>query len=404
MPIPENNFAVLLHGTRVGILRRRGAFTRFIADRSYLANPARSVLGLIFEQDLPARHSEQGRLPPWFANLLPEGQLKKWIAAQRRVPLMREVELLTEIGHDLPGAVQVISDDSLGIDQPWETETQQRHRTRQRPEDIRFSLAGVTMKFSMIANGERLTIPAVDQRGDWIVKLPDSVHPHVPHNEFAVMSLARLAGIEVPEIRLVPRDELPSLPDRLWPNNESWAYAIRRFDRDENREPVHIEDMAQVRDFYPEDKYESNYETIASLIYRRRDLPALREFARRLAFNVLIGNSDAHLKNWSLIYRNGRIPTLSPAYDLVSTIAYDYGEILGLPLLGTDRFADITLASFTALEKKLGVSADLVDVVKETVVTTVDAWPHASEPLAEHTTLKNAISDNIARCSRTLLG
>lgn len=84
---------------------------------------------------------------------------------------------------------------------------------------------------------------------------------------------------------------------------------------------MHIEDLAQVRNVYPNAKYEGNYETVAALIYRRSDLHALREFARRLAFCVLISNGDAHLKNWSLIYRNPRVPTLSPAYDLVATRA-----------------------------------------------------------------------------------
>jgi serine/threonine-protein kinase HipA len=108
----------------------------------------------------------------------------------------------------------------------------------------------------------------------------------------------------------------------VWPPNERTAYAIRRFDRAPDRKPIHIEDMAQVRNVYPEAKYQGSFETLAALLYRGRDLASLLEFTRRLAFNLLISNGDAHLKNWSLIYRDGRIPKLAPAYDLVATSVY----------------------------------------------------------------------------------
>ena len=60
------------------------------------------------------------------------------------------------------------------------------------------------------------------------------------------------------------------------------------------------------------------------------------EFVRRATFNILISNGDAHLKNWSLIYRNSKSPTLSPAYDLVSTALYAAGSSAGEDL-GSNR-------------------------------------------------------------------
>lgn len=74
-----------------------------------------------------------------------------------------------------------------------------------------FSLAGVALKFSMLAQGDRLTIPAFGEGGDWIVKLPDSRYPEVPRNELAMMTLAKAVGIDVPEVRLVHRDLVESL-------------------------------------------------------------------------------------------------------------------------------------------------------------------------------------------------
>jgi serine/threonine-protein kinase HipA len=403
MPVPEHAFEVLLHGQRVGLLRQRGAITRFELDESYLDDPNRAVFGLIFEQDLPARHSDKQRLPPWFANLLPEGQLRRWIAIERGVPLIREVELLTQIGHDLPGAVGLRPTEQVPDDEDAWTEPNRRRPGRHPVVGLRFSLAGVTMKFSMVNQGQRLTLPAVNEQGDWIVKLPDGAHPNVPHNEYAMMALARTVGVEVPEIHLRHRDDLPELPSLLWPDKEVWAYSVRRFDRDHERVPVHIEDLAQVRDIYPDDKYRSNFETVASLVYRRRDIRALHEFARRMIFNVLIGNSDAHLKNWSLIYRDRRIPTLSPAYDLVSTAPYGYGADLGMPFLGIDRLDEVTFDMFSDLERKLEVSADLPDIARQVTERVVAAWPEHAESLAKLPNLSSRIGEHIVTTARRLL-
>ena len=82
----EHLFGVWLRDLRVGTLAQRGDHTRFVLSESYLADPDRPVLGLMFEQDLHARHAAKLRLPCWFSNLLPEGRLRDWIAAERHVP------------------------------------------------------------------------------------------------------------------------------------------------------------------------------------------------------------------------------------------------------------------------------------------------------------------------------
>ncbi|WP_327024383.1 type II toxin-antitoxin system HipA family toxin [Micromonospora sp. NBC_01739] len=388
MKLSEKFYAVLLHGERIGTLSQRGDFTRFLLNERYLHDSMRPVLGLRFEEALRSPYSSALRLPPWFSNLLPEGPLRQWIAAEREVSLDREMELLAQVGHDLPGAVQIISADGPDVETDWAARGLRSGQKKDSRIDSlwRFSLAGVALKFSMLAQGDRLTIPAVGDRGDWLVKFPDYVHPDVPQNEFAMMSMARMVGIEVPEIRLVHRDELAGLPVRMWPNAEEWAFAIKRFDRVAGRRSIsiHIEDFAQVRDVYPDAKYQGSMETVAALAYRGRDVDALREFVRRLTFNILIGNGDAHLKNWSLIYPNGRIPRLSPAYDLVSTHLYrsleDGPEDLGLRFDKTKRFDKIRISSFVNLEKRLGdrfgkVGADLGEVAAQTVQRVVDCWP-----------------------------
>lgn len=405
MTSPERRHAVWLNQHFVGNLHQRGDHTRLILSPSYLADPQRPVLGLVFEQDLAARHASALRLPCWFSNLLPEGRLREWIAADRGVSPQREMELLAQVGHDLPGAVRVTSaEDGLYDETDWpDTPSAPPDAPLAAGKGWRFSLAGVTLKFSMLAKGDRLTMPAFGADGDWIVKLPDQVYPDVPRNEFSMMSLAAAVGIDVPAVRLVHRDEIEGLPPDVWTSTEEWAYAVRRFDRADDRRSIHIEDLAQVRNVYPDAKYEGNYETVAGLVYRSRDVDSLREFARRLIFTVLISNGDAHLKNWSLIYTNPRIPTLSPAYDLVSTRHYMGGEeALALKFAGTRRFESVRLAGLEQLERRLNVAAGLADHAATVITQTVDQWPRFADIVAGNQRLQTDIAASIAERSRSL--
>ncbi|WP_225851015.1 type II toxin-antitoxin system HipA family toxin [Streptomyces sp. HPF1205] len=420
-PVPEKYYAVLLYGRRIGTLCQKGDHTRFVLNESYIDSPRRPVLGLRFEENLRAPYASALRLPRWFSNLLPEGPLREWIADDRGVSLDREMELLAQVGHDLPGAVQVLPAD--GPDDGWAWPEDAGTGTgshlggghlRAAESPWRFSLAGVALKFSMLARGDRLTVPAAGEHGDWLVKFPDYRHQDVPRNEFAIMSLAKAAGLDVPDVRLVHRDELDDrLPDRMWPGAEEWAYAVRRFDRssDPARASVHIEDFAQVRDKYPQDKYNSSFETVAAIAYRGHDLASLREAARRIAFSVAVGNGDAHLKNWSLIYRDHRTPALSPVYDLVSTVPYaprDEPEDLGLKLGGSKVFERVRLTVFdrleAALDRRFGPSgAHLRAVSTDTVQRVRAEWPAYEHYVAGNPLLRAKITDWIDTSSKRLL-
>ena len=130
-----------------------------------------------------------------------------------------------------------------------------------------------------------------------------------------MMTLARLIGMDVPETRLVNIDEVGNLPEDIG-NLSGQALAVKRFDRSDDGSAVHIEDFAQVFGVYPEDKYKrASARNIAAVIGAEGSEEDVAEFIRRLTFNVLIGNADMHLKNWSLIYPDRRNAALAPAYD-----------------------------------------------------------------------------------------
>lgn len=398
----ERHYGVWLYDQRIGSIMLNTGIIRFQLHESYINNTNRAVLGLLFEDDLVAIHRSKVRLPPWFSNLLPEGRLREWIAQDQGVSENRELDLLLKVGHDLPGAIRVAEAE---IDQ-----TVFDARRREVATDIdasndskdiwRFSLAGVALKFSMLRQGEKFTAPSFGEGGDWIIKLPDQRYPNVPLNEFSMMELARKVGLNVPEVRLVHRDQLADLPDSLWTASEDVAYAIRRFDRTPSRSLIHIEDFAQVRGFYPNKKYKGTFETIAALVYRQYDADSLLEFTRRLAFNYVIGNGDAHLKNWSLIYTNPRRPVLSPAYDLVSTSIYSptgRPEDLGLKFAKSRNFNSVTLDNFDRLERKINAPGlGLRDTAYEVIEKISSIWIEMEGILQESPWLQKAISEGIS--------
>lgn len=413
MAVREVQHAVWLRNRHVGVLHQRGDYTRLTFDVSYRDDPERPVLGLYFEETILAPQSSALRIPPWFSNLLPEGRIRDWVAEDRGVSVDREMELLAHVGRDLPGAVRIMPTGLQPVEDSMTWEHSDNQDLLHQSSDMeshpgwRISLAGVQLKFAMLSEDDRLTIPGFGEGSDWIVKLPDRQFSMLPQNEFAMMTLARRAGIDVPEIKLIHRDRLSGIPSNVWPGDEEWAYAVKRFDRGPNRKLIHIEDLAQVRNFYPRDKYRGNFETIASLAYRRHDIRALQEFARRMAFIALVSNGDAHLKNWSLIYRDERIPTLSPAYDLVSTDIYRAGddqEDLGLKFGGSKHFDRVSLRTFQRLESRLNATdANLVDFVKETVELVRQNWPSVAESLTLPRGLAQYLGKTIEARSKTLL-
>src|SRR5207247_2121386 len=144
------------------------------------------------------------------------------------------------------------------------------------------------------------TVPARDQAGEWIVKIPVTGYDGLAENEYSVLEWARVSGFDVPECRLATRDEMGSLGQYMAEGVN--AFAIRRYDRVDGTR-IHQEDFNQVLGKQPrfdgEEKYEFTYEEMAMLLYAIVGSHALDEAVRRVVFVVASGNNDAHLKNWS---------------------------------------------------------------------------------------------------------
>jgi serine/threonine-protein kinase HipA len=309
-------------------------------------------LGQAFEDDLEKIYrGKRNELPSFFANLVPEGPLRDLVEASLGIAPGDDMALLEAVGRDLPGAVEITATEELegfeenGTDDP--TETPPEIRTEEGA--LRFSLAGVQLKFSVLREAEKLTLPVHNQLGDWIVKLDSARFPRLVENEFAIMQWARAAGFEVPECEIQPATVLsPMLSQYAMPGTN--VLVIQRYDR-EGLTRIHQEDFAQVTGLQPERKYDQiSYQQCALLAREIIGEEAYFELVRRLVFMLASGNSDAHLKNWSLIYPDGVNARLSPLYDQVCTIAWpDVPKTAALRFCGKKYLLEIDLDSFGRL-------------------------------------------------------
>jgi len=392
--------SVALHNQKIGTLTRLGGDKNIFAfTDSYIDDPNRRTLGLHFKDPLGELITDfrptQTKVSPYFANLLPEGHLREYLAKQAGVNPQRDFPLLWALGQDLPGALRITSAE----DEPWPQDRDNSEAAGGgREHAMRFSLAGVQLKFSAVAEAMGgLTIPIDGIGGHWIIKLPSLIYEGVPENEFSMMTLADRIGIDVPEIKLVPLEDISGLPEGIR-KVKGQAFAIRRFDRTGDG-PVHSEDFAQIFNVYPEDKYaKANYRNIANAIWIETGEAGLVEYIRRLTFNILIGNADMHLKNWSVIYTDKHNAAIAPAYDFVSTIAFLPDETMALNFGHSKRWADVTLAEVEYLANKARLPGKLVlDTAKETVHRFQEVWAEEKNNLFLTRHVRQIIDDHLTR-------
>jgi len=317
------------------------------------------------------------RVPPFFSNLLPEGHLRTYLAKLAGVKPEREFFLLAVLGADLPGALVVTPLDSDEHEAAAQAAADGGENDGHPPEAaLRFSLAGVQLKFSAVMEAAGgLTIPAGGMGGSWIVKLPSARFPLVPENEYVMLELARRVGIAVPATHLVDIATIHGLPEEARTTGGT-ALAVQRFDRVPGGGRVHMEDFAQVFGLFADDKYgRRSYANIASVLWAETGEEGTYEFVRRLVFSVLIGNADMHLKNWSLLYPDGRTPVLSPAYDFLATLPYIPGDSLALSFGGSRSLAGITTEQMRRFADAARIPASqLWRIAAETAARTVAEW------------------------------
>ena len=376
--------------------------SRFELAPEYRELPRRPVLGQVFEERPSYQWKQAQRVPQWFSNLLPEQKLRDLIAEKHGISPRNEFRLLMALGTDLPGAVEVVAADRAmprpvkGVVNGETSEGEGAGIAKAQDDDssegakylLRFSLAGVQLKLSMMLSGNTLMLPGVGGLGGHLVKLPSRHYAGLLENEFSMMTWAREIGISVPECEIRPAEDVGPLPPGFDTLGGATVYVVRRFDRIPDAaaqdERIHMEDLNQVVGNWPEDKYKgANFERLGRIIRTLCGEDDFLEYVRRLTFCIGIGNEDAHLKNWTVWYPNRIQPRLSPAYDLVSTIQYPELDRTMALNLGRERNASrVNLTTMERLAKGTDVDPNhITQTVQQTLEKMRDSWQLISTDL-----------------------
>lgn len=389
--------------TLVGWLSRVGDNLRMSFAEEYVSDEGRPTLSQLYRgrDDAATRAIMSamndsrlvriGKLPVFFENMLPEGHNRERLAQARGVEVDDEFELLAAAGHDLMGGIEVLP----GNDIP--NSVLELHATQSKepvePSAVAapvldgFSVGGFATKFSMMHAGHRYVIRRGTAAGEIIAKLPSTKYPDMVLNEGVCYRLAEAIGIRTAGATVRPIAEL-DIPGQEMPFTE--YLHVPRFDRkklpDGSVKRVHFEELTQALGLESRFKYRDLPNAIATLLRALDESHApnrqddLDEVFRRWTAYALMGNTDAHAKNWGLLYENGRDLTLAPAYDLVCVSAYfDPADPLSL---AQNRKMDESLRKWNEdaaeeLSRRAGLSntARARKVVRETFKIAQAEWP-----------------------------
>jgi serine/threonine-protein kinase HipA len=272
----------------------------------------------------------------WFANLLPEGEIRGHVARRLGVSERNEYAILNGIGGDCAGALRLLPELELEIEKgalvplPWD-ELEAKIASTPRPSllalvlqegKLRLSLAGAQDKLPVHISEGKLALPSGNAASTHLLKISSGSFPDLVQNELYCLTLARDVGLTVPPAKMAAT-KTPIL-------------LINRYDRLPGPDGIifrlHQEDFCQALGIPPETKYENEGGPSLAQMFEvlargsQSPLPDKRDLLKWVIFNFIIGNADAHAKNVSFLY--GKLgdekgPCLAPFYDLVCTEVYD---------------------------------------------------------------------------------
>lgn len=246
------------------------------------------------------------------------------------------------------------------LDLPYSVE-EQIHEAETRA--TKMSIQGVQPKLSAKLNVKGKVFEVVDTGGRFILKPQNQLYRCLPENEAITMHLASAVGIETP------------FHGMIYAKDGTLTYFIKRFDRQGYRKRA-LEDFAQLAGLSRVTKYNYSMERLVPILEQHCTFPKLEKLKlfRLTLFNYLVGNEDAHLKNFSLIRLNQKVQ-LSPAYDLLNTtIVMKVTEELALPLNGKKNNLNRNLFfNYYAIDR-LNLTERVIDQVDQEFRSSVDSW------------------------------
>lgn len=376
---PGAKLTVVLGGREVGSIVRRGpARYRFAygegAHAVYQEGEAVLSASLRLRKD-PFGPSESA---PFFEGLLPEGVIRAAIAARFGLSEEDGFGLLEGLGADCAGAVVIVKDGEqphppgeygerpLG-DEELEAKIEDLPRhplgVSASPGGLRLSLGGVQDKLVLIRTPSGgFAEPINGAPSNCLIKPENGRYEEIAANEDFCMRVAAAVG-------------LPAAATEVASVGATRCLYVRRFDRETDAENrvvrVHQEDMCQALGILPAAKYEeSGGPSVAAIVGLLRALGTahaardINVFVKAVLLNFLLGNSDAHGKNFALLHAEAGI-RLAPLYDVVSTAAYDdVTDLLAMAIGGENDPAQVNLTAWNRLAVESSLGRQLVEFVK----------------------------------------
>jgi serine/threonine-protein kinase HipA len=304
----------------------------------------------------------------FFANLLPDGPARESASRRYGVSAANDYALLARAGRECAGALSIVPEAEGGCTESLPTNARYRpmnpswlvafsngaatERREDLLDEMRLSLAGAHEKWAVLVRDGRFHLPLDASPSSHILKVTNPRIAYLHINETYVTALARAVGVETVEI--APGEEYS---------------LVTRYDRvvlDGGLQRVHQEDMCQALGYDGRTKYEveggPTLAQVADVIRRISVTPAadVLELIRRHVTNLLVGNSDGHAKNLSILYAPDG-PRLAPAYDLVCTRAYDgFSPLMAMATGGIRDPGHIGPAAFDNLAREIAVTPRLI--------------------------------------------
>jgi len=304
---------------------------------------------------------------PFFAGLLPEGQLRRLLAQQFQVSSQNDFALLDHIGGECAGAVtllepgQPLSITEHDNDVQWLSDEEivamldeLPHRPMLAGKDgLRLSLAGAQDKLPVVFDGERIGLPKNRTPSSHILKPAIRTLADTVANEGFCLALAEA-------MQLKPaKSQVHSVMGRQF-------LLVERYDRVVDtqglRRRLHQEDFCQALGVVPEMKYQNEGGPDLAQCFdlvRRATRPSAPHILRMLdyvIFNALIGNHDAHAKNFSLLYA-GNSAVLAPLYDVLSTAVYsNLTPNMAMKIGSKYKFSEVQARHWDQFAEAVGLS------------------------------------------------
>ena len=379
---------VFLLGKRVGVLESdRGKLTFH-----YLPEYLRKTNAAAISYSLPLQSApfDPAVTGVFFDNLLPPDVVRKRLGKILHLSRHNIFGFLKAIGGDCAGAIALYppsGTETAGTSAPTFRELSDEEAAQilmdlpKRPlnlgkeEGFRISGTGAQDKLIACVKKGKILLPLFGAPSTHIIKPPVAAYHDSVFNEFFCMRLAQTMGLPAPECEILTLKDVP-------------YYCVTRFDRqtaDGQISRLHQEDFCQLFSVDPEKKYENEGGPTIPQCFRlirkmRLGTAGQVDFLRRIIFNVLIGNGDAHAKNFSVLYHRKNI-RLAPVYDLLCTEIYDsLAHETAMSIGGETSFAGITRESFSQMARECKIRSELVMTLIDEMLEKITA---ASKSLAD---------------------